>query len=303
LFGGKLMGRKIKWDRERRYSYVDVSVDFGKLYNELKGYLGKMGYRIVSEESPSVNGFKMVGEKASRVKISRQPQLAVEVVGSPNSFECVVLAYEGKKLTLDASRWNLKVVETIEQLKNSGESTAKKTCGQTPPDRQAAASIATHEFEVKPISIVLKKPFMRRKEYYQELGGILLQIIESMGDKEVIMLRTIQTRLRAYAPNVEATTEDIEKALKMLKERGLILGVRTLPGGLKIIELTPLELTEELTTILKLTEKQEYTTIEEVARNTGWPLAKVEQALNRLEKLGITRRVENYKNGTRYYFP
>lgn len=288
-----------EWDRAWTHTYNNLSVDFEKLHKQLKQYLQKRNYKIRTHTQPSSTGFTLVGEKTSVLKLRKQPQLAVEIKGNPNNFECSVYAIEGEKFDLEASKWNLKVTETIQQLKN----TEKPETSKTPHQHEANPTQAQPATEEKTAKTILKKPILRRKRYYRELGEIILQLLEDQENREAVMLRTIQTSLKTKAPNVEASTEDIEKALQTLEKNGLILGVKTLPGGLKIVELTPLELKEELTTILKLTEKQQYTTIEEIARKTGWPLAKAQQALNRLEKLGITRKIEDYKTGTKYHFP
>ncbi|MBS7250412.1 MAG: hypothetical protein KIH08_07455 [Candidatus Freyarchaeota archaeon] len=288
------------WEREWKYTYNNLSVDFEALQKQLKSYLEKRSFKIRTMTPPSDSGFTIMAEKTSKLKISKQPQLAVEVTGDPDSFECTVLANQGKELSMEASKWNLKVTETVEQLKNT-----KKPRNQekNTPISQGAKTIVAPTRQEKVIPTTLKKPLLLKKGYYQKLSEILLQIIESQEDEEAVILRTLQAHLREKAPNVEATTKDIEKALQNLKREGLILEIGTLPGGLKIVELTPLELTEELTTILELTQGQKYTTIEEIATKTGWPLAKVEQALKRLEQLGITRKVEGYKTGARWYFP
>jgi len=287
-----------EWDRAWTHTYNNLSVDFEKLHKQLKQYLQKRNYKIRTDTQPSNTGFTLMGEKTSLLKLRKQPQLAVEIKGNPDNFECAVYANEGEKFDLEASKWNLKVTETIQQLKNTN-----KTQTNNATRHQQANPTQTLPTEDKLAKTTLKKPILLKRKYYRQLSGIILQLLEDQEDKEAVMLRTIQTQLRTKAPNVEASTTDIEKALHTLERSGLILGVKTLPGGLKIVQLTPLELKEELTTILKLTENQQYTTIEEIARKTGWPVAKAQQALNRLEKLGITRKVENYKTGTKYYFP
>ncbi|RLI28860.1 hypothetical protein DRO58_01175, partial [Candidatus Bathyarchaeota archaeon] len=103
-----------EWDRTWAYTYNNLSVDFRKLYEQLKQYLQKRNYKIRTDTQPSTTGFTLMGEKPSLLKLRKQPQLAVEIRGSPDSFECTVHANEGEKFDLEASKWNLKVTETIQ---------------------------------------------------------------------------------------------------------------------------------------------------------------------------------------------
>lgn len=276
-----------KWDEQWTYTYDNMNVDFKRLFMHLKSYLEKNDFEIQEDLPPSVNGFNIVAGHSSLLKISKSPRLAVNIEGTPDSFECIIFANEGKKLDLTASKWKLEITQTIEKLKDS-----------------ITSDIAIQPESEKTISRTLKKPLLAKRGYYEELEEILLQIVENLGkEQEIVLLRTIQTQLKTKAPKVEATTEDIEKILQILTKKGLILGLKIFPGGIKVVELTPFELTKELTTILKLAEKQEYTTVEEVVRKTGWTVAKAQQALDRLENLGVTRKVDDYATGTRWYIP
>jgi biotin operon repressor len=96
---------------------------------------------------------------------------------------------------------------------------------------------------------------------------------------------------------------DIVKAIEVLKDAGLITGVKTLPSGIKIVEFIPVELTDDSNILLALATEKGWLTPEEIMLRTKWSRERVERTLQSLQQLGVTRVDQNYATGTRWYFP
>lgn len=96
---------------------------------------------------------------------------------------------------------------------------------------------------------------------------------------------------------------EIVKAIDVLKDAGLITGVKTLPSGVKLVEFIPVELTDDSNTILAQATEKGWLTAEEIMLKTKWPRERIERTLLSLQQLGVTRVDKSYATGTRWYFP
>jgi hypothetical protein len=96
---------------------------------------------------------------------------------------------------------------------------------------------------------------------------------------------------------------DIIKAIEVLRDAGLIIGVKTLPSGAKIVEFLPVELTEDSNIVLSLAADKGWLTAEEIMLRTNWSRERVERTLKSLEQYGMARVDLSYATGTRWYFP
>jgi hypothetical protein len=124
----------------------------------------------------------------------------------------------------------------------------------------------------------------------RESGGIL-----TLGEVALIVSNEQSGRITEIG--------DIVKAIEVLKDAGLITGLKTLPSGVKIVEFIPAELTDDSNTVLALASEQEWLTVEGIMLKTKWPRERVERTLQSLQQLGVTRIDQSYANGIRWYFP
>jgi biotin operon repressor len=124
----------------------------------------------------------------------------------------------------------------------------------------------------------------------RESGGIL-----TLGEVALIVSNEQSGRITELG--------DIIKAIEVLKDAGLITGVKTLPSGVKIVEFLPVELTDDSNAVLALATEKGWLTAEEIMLKTKWSRERVERTLQSLQQLGVTRIDQSYANGTRWYFP
>lgn len=152
--------------------------------------------------------------------------------------------------------------------------------------------------------VQLEKPKLFGKEkYYDKLGNLLLTIIQSFGAEqqaEPIAIRAIITRLRTDYPGVKAELKDIQKALTLLANNGLLL-LQEDEQGLHWIKLFPSE--SESSIILSLAKSKGFVTLEEIVIKTGWSQKKTTTELDKFVKAGCAIIDSSYAEGTRYYFP
>ena len=124
----------------------------------------------------------------------------------------------------------------------------------------------------------------------RESGGIL-----TLGEVALIVSNEQAGRMTELG--------DILKAVEVLKDAGLITGVKTLPSGVKIVEFIPVELTDDSNTVLAQATEKGWLTEEEIMLKTKWSRERVERTLQSLQQLGVTRVDKSYATGTRWYFP
>jgi len=150
----------------------------------------------------------------------------------------------------------------------------------------------------------LDKPkFVGKSKYYDQLGTIILKIAFSFGiehSDEPISLRAIATRLHDDYPRVKAEPKDVAKATQMLADSGFLF-LNKDHNGLFWLTLKPSE--TEANVILALAEPKGYLTIEELMIETGWPIEKVTEELDKFVSAGIAVKDTDYATGTKYYFP
>ena len=105
-------------------------------------------------------------------------------------------------------------------------------------------------------------------------------------------------------PNSGISVMDMIKTINHLAKEGLIPGIRTLKSGVKVVELVPIELSDDQGLVLSIASNKGWTSVEEVMMRTRWPQDYATRVLDSLVKSGIARADHShYSTGTRYYFP
>jgi predicted HTH transcriptional regulator len=83
----------------------------------------------------------------------------------------------------------------------------------------------------------------------------------------------------------------------------LIPGIRTLRGGVKVVELRPLELRRDQADVINLAATKGYVSIEEVIMQLKWSEDHARQVLSSLVDAGMAVADIRFSTGGRYYFP
>ena len=96
---------------------------------------------------------------------------------------------------------------------------------------------------------------------------------------------------------------DVIEAVNMVAEHGLIPGIRTLRGGVKVVELRPLELRRDQADVINLAASKGYTSVEEVMMQLKWSEDHARQVLGSLVEAGMAVADVKFSTGGRYWFP
>jgi predicted HTH transcriptional regulator len=96
---------------------------------------------------------------------------------------------------------------------------------------------------------------------------------------------------------------DVIEAVNRVAENGLIPGIRTLRGGVKVVELRPLELRGDQSDVVNLAATKGYTSVEEVMMELKWSEDHARQVLSSLVDAGMAVADIRFSTGGRYYFP
>jgi len=150
-----------------------------------------------------------------------------------------------------------------------------------------------------------KKPKLFGKGKFEEfLGDLILEQGKKLPASSggYITLANLYTKLKSQVPDVEFSIKDLEKSCKNLKDDGLIEDISK-RSGVKIIEFTPVSLTNDASKIFNLAVNKGYVTIEEIMIKTKWDHQRVTRVLESLINQKIARKVSSLDTGDQYYFP
>jgi len=223
-------------------------------------------------------------------------------------FDTMVVFNEKERL-FDKAKTILKQIAAIDELLSSKENI--KTNVQSPEDVANALyekfnrelELAENAGALKGIIKLEKPKFVGKSKYYKQLGSLILKVAFSFGlehSDEPISLTALTARFNETYPRVQAEPTDIIKAAEVLAENGFLYLSKD-SRNVYWISLKPTE--SEANIILALAEKRGQLTIEEVVRETKWPIEKVKEELDKFVKAGCAIKDEDYSTGIVYYFP
>ncbi len=144
-----------------------------------------------------------------------------------------------------------------------------------------------------------------KSEFYDRLGIEILKIARKEQSKGIILLADLIVAVESVLPpNSGVTVMDMIKTINHLAKEGLIPGIRTLKSGVKVVELVPLELSEDQGLVLSIASSKGWTSVEEVMVRTRWPQDYAMRVLESLVQSGLAKADRShYSSGIRYYFP
>jgi len=138
----------------------------------------------------------------------------------------------------------------------------------------------------------------------KEAGLAILDVATEHASKGLMGLAELIVEVVRRLPEVKAVTyNDVIEAVNRVSEHGLIPGIRTLRGGVKVVELRPLELRRDQADIVNLAATKGHVSVEEVMMQLKWSEDHARQVLSSLVETGMAVADIRFSTGGRYYFP
>ena len=145
---------------------------------------------------------------------------------------------------------------------------------------------------------------MNADQYYDYIGLAILDVATEHASKGLMGLAELIVEVVRRLPEVKSVTyNDVIEAVNRVSEHGLIPGIRTLRGGVKVVELRPLELRRDQADIINLAASKGHVSVEEVMMQLKWSEDHARQVLSSLVDTGMAVADIRFSTGGRYYFP
>ncbi len=143
------------------------------------------------------------------------------------------------------------------------------------------------------------------KGYYDQLSLDVLEIGKEITSKTggLISLAELTIRLNKARPGKVVPPDDVAKVVKTLQKNDLIVGMRELDSGVKIVEFVSADLTEDQERVFSIASKKGYVTLEELVMKTRWSLERATRLMESLENEGLVVKDSDVTEGTKYWFP
>ena len=145
---------------------------------------------------------------------------------------------------------------------------------------------------------------MTLDQFYDYIGLAILDVATENSSKGLMGLAELIVEVVRRLPELESVTyNDVIEAVNRVSENGLIPGIRTLRGGVKVVELRPLELRRDQADVINLAATKGYVSVEEVIMQLKWSEDHARQVLSSLVDAGMAVADIRFSTGGRYYFP
>jgi len=145
---------------------------------------------------------------------------------------------------------------------------------------------------------------MTMDQYYDYIGLAILDVATEHSSKGLMGLAELIVEVVRRLPEIESVTyNDVIEAVNRVANNGLIPGIRTLKGGVKVVELRPLELRRDQADVINLAASKGYVSVEEVIMQLKWSEDHARQVLSSLVETGMAVADIRFSTGGRYYFP
>jgi hypothetical protein len=147
-------------------------------------------------------------------------------------------------------------------------------------------------------------PGMSEEEYYDYIGLAILDVATENASKGLMGLAELIVEVVRRLPQMKTVTyNDVIEAVNRVSQNGLIPGIRTLRGGVKVVELRPLELRRDQSDVINLAASKGHVSVEEVMIAFKWSEDHARQVLTSLVDSGMAVADIRFSTGGRYYFP
>ncbi|MHA2025837.1 MAG: hypothetical protein ACW98U_08030, partial [Candidatus Thorarchaeota archaeon] len=145
---------------------------------------------------------------------------------------------------------------------------------------------------------------MTMDQYFDYIGLAILDVATEHSSKGLMGLAELIVEVVRRLPELESVSyNDVIEAVNRVAEHGLIPGIRTLKGGVKVVELRPLELRRDQADVVNLAATKGYVSVEEVMMQLKWSEDHARQVLSSLVETGMAVADIRFSTGGRYYFP
>ncbi len=145
---------------------------------------------------------------------------------------------------------------------------------------------------------------MTLDQFYDYIGLAILDVATEHSSKGIMGLAELIVEVVRRLPELESVTyNDVIESVNRLADNGLIPGIRTLRGGVKVVELRPLELRRDQADVINLAAAKGYVSLEEVILQLKWSEDHARQVLTSLVDAGMAVADIRFSTGGRYYFP
>ncbi|TFG09559.1 hypothetical protein EU538_04700 [Candidatus Thorarchaeota archaeon] len=145
---------------------------------------------------------------------------------------------------------------------------------------------------------------MTSDEYYDYIGLAVLDVATENSSKGLMGLAELIVDVVRRLPELKSVSyNDVIEAVNRVAEHGLIPGIRTLSGGVKVVELRPLELRQDQADVINLAASKGFVSIEEVIMKLKWSEDHARTVLSSLVEAGMAVADIRFSTGGRYYFP
>jgi hypothetical protein len=145
---------------------------------------------------------------------------------------------------------------------------------------------------------------MTKDEYYDYIGLAVLDVVTANSSKGLMGLAELIVEVVRKLPELKSVSyNDVIEAVNMVAKHGLIPGIRTLKGGVKVVELRPLELRRDQADVINLAASKGFVTVEEIMLEFKWSEDHARQVLTSLVDAGMAIADMRFSTGGRYWFP
>ena len=145
---------------------------------------------------------------------------------------------------------------------------------------------------------------MTKDEYYDYIGLAVLDVVTANSSKGLMGLAELIVEVVRKLPELKSVSyNDVIEAVNMVAKHGLIPGIRTLKGGVKVVELRPLELRRDQADVINLAASKGFVTVEEIMLEFKWSEDHARQVLTSLVDAGMAVADMRFSTGGRYWFP
>lgn len=145
---------------------------------------------------------------------------------------------------------------------------------------------------------------MTADQYYDYIGLAILDVATANSSKGLMGLAELIVEVVRLLPELKSVSyNDVIEAVNRVSQHGLIPGIRTLRGGVKVVELRPLELRRDQADVINAAATKGYISVEELMMQLKWSEDHARQVLSSLVDAGMAVADIRFSTGGRYYFP
>ncbi len=141
--------------------------------------------------------------------------------------------------------------------------------------------------------------------YYDRLANEIIDLGKELTKQNggIMAISELFTQVNKARPGNVVSIDDLYKGLEKLINASLIAPFKILESGVKIVEFTPVEFSQDHSLVLSYASKTGYITREELLMQTNWTEERINRCLVFFEENNIAIKDDDYEEGTKYWFP